>query len=154
MKPNELQIYDWVLDKKNLKHMVVGIDLGADEDHTAVTVRVMEGAYSKGDIAHSTDVARLTEIKPLPLTAGFLELCGFERTRMGIGLRIYTRDGGAIYLEEKDPKEHEWLLAIRRRFPSSNRCDLEMRVHYVHELQHAMRLCNFDKLLIDIVEGK
>lgn len=154
MKPNELQIYDWVLDKENLKHTVVGVDLGADEDHTAVTVRVMEGAYSHGDLAHTTDVVRIIEVKPLPLTADILELSGFERTRMGIGLKIYKRDGGNIYLEEKDPNTHEWLLAIRRRFPASDRCEVEMRVHYVHELQHALRLFDFDDKIIACKEDK
>ena len=131
MNINELQIGDYVRckDRKEALRLLTvrGINIG---DVSTVIGLCMHHAY-RDDVAHGTDVFDVRDLSP-----------------MSMRCTIFKKDGGHIYLELKDPNEHEWLLAITRRFPTSARCELQMRVHYVHELQHAMRLLMFDDEII------
>ena len=148
MNINELQIGDYVRckDRKEALRLLTvrGINIG---DVSTVICLCMHSAY-RDDIVHGTDVFDVRDLSPVPLTADILERSGFTREPMSMRCTIFKKDGGRIYLELKDPNEHEWLLAITRRFPTSARCELQMRVHYVHELQHAMRLLMFDDEII------
>ena len=85
-------------------------------------------------------VRSLVEFEPIPITTEILKKNGFKR------------EGGASYWHEGDrsacilhwSKDKEQLVV-------GSLCDdymVKMNVRYVHELQHALRLCGIEKEII------
>lgn len=119
MKVCELMIDDWVLDKKtNRPYKIIG----------------------------TNDLLFHNDYSPIPLTAEILEKNGFKKqygndwcyykykdddtSKESLYLILYGID--SLYLE---------IAAFTNASGEYNR----MGVCYVHELQHALRLCNIDK---------
>lgn len=135
MKANELMIGDWVLhDREPYQIRQLGI-YGVDrdgEDYPAVCVGKPKGVGL---------IVERNEIEPIPLTQEILEKNGFvlkEEEKGAYGVDIvpyYTRrdvpfevfcDGEPFAIWFKDP----------------------VNIGYVHELQHAFRLCGIEKEII------
>lgn len=104
MKPNELMIGDWVLDKKtNRPYKIIG----------------------------TNDLLFHNDYSPIPLTAEILEKNGFQQ----ISTNKYVSGTVtiAIFVEE-------FLITIK-----SFGARVMITIKYIHELQHALQLCNIDK---------
>ena len=119
MKANELMIGDWVLDKKtNRPYKIIGTN----------------------DLLFHDDYSHI------PLTAEILERNGFENDFYHdecVADYHYVRLEGYSY--------HEELILIQWCNGELNVvneliCDVDMYdCYYVHQLQHALRLCNIEK---------
>ena len=120
MKVNELMIGDWVL-LWNKPQRVNYINLDDGE-------RI------------GTDKQYLAQIveafEPISLTAEILEKNGFVRVDVGYRLKeLYL----TLSCSSCDDNPKVFWLGIS---------DLECRVEYVHQLQHALRLCGIDKEIV------
>lgn len=132
MKPNELQIGDFVLYNDNI--CIV--------DEIRVDNTVVLTALNTDATSIDGDQVSVDEIMPIPLTAEILEKNGFVEfmphnwqiviDNIMIELRE-SEHNMAIWL---DWEEHDTGTYASYMLPGPN-C--------VHELQHALRLCNIDK---------
>lgn len=78
-----------------------------------------------------------SEIEPIPLTSEILEK-NFKEFLPGINL-MYELGGPYVASDE----EGQWVLGLISK-EQSKRYPL-VKITYVHELQHALRLCGIDK---------
>lgn len=118
MKPEELQIYDWVLIN--------------DTPHQVKQITQKKVGYHK--VPYSLDYARLVDVKPIPITAEILEKNGFKKEYYYYNL--YEENGGHLQYYP-----HEWRLDRWYKDDILFRCNC----HYVNQLQQAFRLCGIDK---------
>ena len=131
MKATDLMVGDWVYAKVQVD------DTGAEPVFEKTPKRVTDltkginGIYVEG-----TSTFAGAEIEPIPLTPEILEENGFESRgaqffcdRIGM---IWWKDNIFIfskYIQHEDlPTEY-----------------ISINIGYVHELQHALRLCGIDK---------
>lgn len=131
MKCKELQVGDWVLIN-GTSHKIQAIDsidaeIQADDD----LYYIGENRY------HSED-----KIEGIPITPEILERNSFKKIRdeyVVFGWENVKQ--WHITLEDFKPQFDFWFIT------SSDR-DLNIRgqIRYVHELQHALRLCKLDEL--------
>lgn len=128
MRADQLMIGDWVKTNDLYK---------AIKD---VKVRAIS-QYSVQDETTSQWID-CQHIQPIPLTKDILEKNGFVEDRK---IKCYT------YEEEKTLKR---LIQNFTHFGDfdchivSKNFDADMRLSYVHELQHALKLCGIDKQII------
>lgn len=120
MKPEELQIYDWVLIN-NAPHKVKQI------------TRKKVGYHR---IPYNLDYVRLIDIEPIPITAEILEKNGFT---------VHTFPLDTICTYECDKNRIMWsgsMIDVRQW----DSCKAyQGSAKYIHELQQALRLCEIDK---------
>lgn len=103
MKANELQIGDWVLDKKtNQPYKIIGTN----------------------DLLFHDDYSHI------PLTAEILEKNGFEKCEIPEIEYIGWRLNEEFSVELNAIDDFDWN---------------DVHIAYVHQLQHALRLCNIEK---------
>ena len=122
MKANELMIGDWVL--YNETHQQILEISGIDDE-----------VYLETD-----ELVHQSEIQPIPLTPEILEKNGFELKEGEIGM--YGVTTVPHYLCKGVPFEvfcDGDPFAIWFKEP--------VNIKYVHELQHALRLCGIDKTI-------
>lgn len=116
MKANELMIGDWVFNKFLNKNIKI-----TPYDFFSKYPKVIEG----------------NDLEPIPLTEEIIEKNGFEYDDTNIGWRLGTHDFmielGHIPFEEDEDYLFVWVA------------DKRARLDYVHELQHALRLCGIEK---------
>ena len=116
MKANELMIDDWVYNTHNRQNEQVA-EIGSG---------LVMLAYN--------DLYEYDEIEPIPLTDAILKANGFE---------YHHKNFAALsHVHPFQLKMVEW--------PDENGIGLWMigglfKIRYVHELQHAMKLCEIDK---------
>lgn len=131
MKATDLLIGDWVR---------VYIE---DDDPTQcgyVTCRV-ENINDFGDVGARGDDYREENIEPVELTADILEKNG------------YKDNGGLMYIQylmEKDGRCRVSIIEASGGYQvmvNSILCSPKA-IHYVHELQHALKLCKIEKEII------
>lgn len=125
MKANELMIGDWVLDGKK-PAQIAGIMC---DDLFETTLSLGVGGES---------------ISPIPLTAEILEKNGFRKDLMYFYLNIDDEKLLEFYTHEKRLRlwfdgVDEWVKATIKDLLFQCQCK------YVHQLQHALRLCNIEK---------
>lgn len=125
MKTTELMIGDWVIGSIVDRGRVVAID---DEDeykthHGSVRIKYSEDFAGNGEWAD--------KISPIPLTPDILEKNGFQKEYARPWM-LYRLDNMGLYKQE---------------FGYATSFGMSMRpLRYVHELQHALRMCGLDKL--------
>ena len=137
MEANELMIGDWVLDGDEVARV------------TSLTC---------DDIIETTlRLSNIEIVTPIPLTAEILEKNGFERSYSN----ILTADGYKK-LPQYKYKNMVQVQDICRNLITISYSDLEGGVYdiqcgigshiydlkYVHQLQHALRLCGIDKDIV------
>jgi hypothetical protein len=118
MKPEELQIYDWVLIN--------------DTPHQVKQITQKKVGYHK--VPYSLDYARLVDVKPIPITAEILEKNEIKNDCVSRWYEWIGENAKILFnpyylvlsIESKD-------VAIKGRFD------------YVHQLQQAIRLCGINK---------
>ena len=139
MKKEELMLGDWVFNTHNRKpEQVQEIGSGL----------VM---------LDNNDLYEYDEIEPIPLTAEILEANGF---------RAHTEANYIMYVWAVEGRRNETIIAISiykkpvngvrilTKIQTDCRYDCGINeihcceIEYVHELQHALRLCGIDKEII------
>ena len=129
MKSKDLMIGDWVfLIKENIIAEIVGIKCDARylADEAVVTI-MHNGKWYDVDLNH---------LLPIPLTTGILQNNGFEK-HYDDDIIIYS-DANGIEVE----------MGINYKLSEDGYFYLRGILHklyYVHELQHALRLCDIKK---------
>lgn len=118
MKINELQIGDWVYDG-NSTAQVTGI----------ICDGIIETTHSQS--------SNVELIQPIPLTVEILEKNGFEYINDEYGCWLL----GKIELREREPYNGLFEVEI-------NIAKETIYIHYVHKLQHALRLCGIQKEIV------
>ena len=138
MKANELMIGDWVQD-------ITPVVIDAISNEDICTYRDEHGYIT----------ANPSNLKPIPLTAEILEKNEFDIAilnnkepeaylRMG-----YLNDDGEMedvaYDIIIDHHKTYWELTI---INNDKGCRIDININYVHQLQHALRLCGIDKEIV------
>ena len=135
MKANELMIGDWVRKLESCGHTIpVRVTGIIDEDSSVL--------FERRDCVHG--VTDIKAFEPIPLTAEILEKNGFEQDDYYLQFTLYldskrAKSRSVVML----PQDEEWSeidMTLR-----CNKADVTMELCYVHELQHALRLCGIDK---------
>lgn len=120
MKPQDLMFGDWVI---------------VYEKAMPVKARV-EGVFERGaTVLGRVRIADHGFMEPIPLTPEILEKNGFE---------IDFEDGSLIWVDEQDVTEVVWGGTILTIHGANGHLELDTCM-YVHELQHALRMCGVDK---------
>lgn len=119
MKANELMVGDYVIRKNILKEILIVIAIDS----------IRNVVYLDLDGLGITE--KIENIEPIPLTAEILEKNGFQQ----ISTNKYVSGTVtiAIFVEE-------FLITIK-----SLGARVMITIKYIHELQHALQLCNIDK---------
>ena len=133
MKANELMIGDWVTFK-DCQHenpmpiKIIAIGFQADEEDDCLV-------QINGD--ESCDIMTIDdEIVGIPLTAEILDRNGFE-SAPAPSERVWMRNGQEVWLDNEG--ENYWANIKNGEFY------FEGYIEYIHELQHALRLCGIEK---------
>lgn len=136
MKANELMIGDWVQNPLGAKGWVKEIRLiPKDSDGF--------GGYYLVDIAYSKDgdsYARLEakELNPIPLTPEILKNNGFVYFHKNFASLSYEHPFKLEMVEWPDENGLGGLWTV---------CNI-IKIQFVHELQHALRLCGINHEII------
>ena len=130
---SDLSVGDWVINHRGYP--------------TKVQVITSDGNLLCGELdAKSEHCTHLwvQDIKPIPITAEVLEKNGFELFSRDIKYITYCINESQISVSYvKDTKE--WMVflgasgSVKKKFVEVS-C-----VKYIHELQHALRLCGIEK---------
>ena len=95
----------------------------------------------------ANDYSRDIQVKPITLTAEILEKNGFEMFKYDGWVHYYRIFGnGAIPFVLHSMIGGEMLSQEVDIFSTSTDTNCGIEVNYVHELQHALRLCGLNKL--------
>ncbi len=149
MKAKELMLFDLVKRKKDGKTMTV-VELRYAETIAAITP---DDVYY-GDMEDYHE----SEIEPIPITPEILERNGFTYSQRESNslCRAFVFGEG---------KSHTWAMVVLYELPiagckglvqietDSQTCNGINKVHncdiyYVHELQHALRMCKIEKEIV------
>lgn len=118
MKPEELQIYDWVLIN--------------DTPHQVKQITRKKVGYHK--VPYNLDYARLVDVKPIPITAEILEKNGIKNDKVSRWYKWEDEHAKISFNPYYCVSDIESIeVTIKAYFV------------YVHELQQAIRLCGIDK---------
>jgi hypothetical protein len=140
MDTKDLMVGDWVLhDGEPYQIRQLGIyGVNRDgEDYPAVCVGKPKGIGL---------IVERNEIAPIPLTVEILEKNGFVKYNEVSDTPPYDQDeeGNMYYSFKGEHKFWGWWQPNNVYFiPLNAMIDLEIK--FVHELQHAIRLCGIDK---------
>ncbi len=130
MEAKELMIGDWVecVDSTHKKKVYAQID-AIEEGQTCILVR-LDNCNWFLDISF---------IKPIPLTCEIIEKNGFVEW-MDKCYRWEYAEG--IYINIDFTEEEPWAHISNRCYSATPVC------RYVHELQHAFKLCGVEKEMV------
>lgn len=147
MKANEVMIGDWVW-YNNQPHQIRQLGIFGEnrdgDDYPAVCVGKPNGVGL---------ILERNEIEPIPLTPEILENNGFKKdafTNLSPDYYYYDDEYSmSINLNSTcDKSKSIWIEKRSSRFSVSieeSRNSLDKRPLYVHQLQHALRLCGIEK---------
>lgn len=125
MKPQDIMIGDWVYNTFNQQ----------PEQVSEIKERMVMLAYN--------DLYDYDEIEPIPLTAELLEQNGFVQGTVYKDAFVYeTEDEHMILVYLKDRNYTHYYTYIDAHCGCLDIS--EMPVNSVHELQHALRMCEID----------
>lgn len=121
IKSNELMIGDWVYARINHPVQVVGITTDSIETTDK------EGYFNE------------EFFDPIPLTLEILEKNGFENR----GAQFFCDNIGMIWW-----KDNIFMFSKYTRHEDLPTENISINIGYVHELQHALRLCKIEKEVV------
>ena len=142
MKENEIQIGDWVRYRYN--------DRNGHETVLDFRVDQLIRRYNLEMCVYSDtgDKGYASQIEPIPLTAEILEKNGFEKldfSHFQIGDRRLVLDADGRW---DGPLSWHWVVTEMDTNAKGQPVVLDYyiaTINYVHELQHALRLCGIEK---------
>ena len=120
MKPEQLQMYDWVLIN--------------DTPYQVKQITRKKVGYHR--VPYNLDYARLEDIKPIPITTDILENNGFT---------VHAFPLDTICTWEEDKNRIMWSGSMIDVRQWDNCRNYQGTIKYVHQLQQALRLCGIDK---------
>ena len=130
MKAEELMIGDWVMNTHNQK----------PEHVYEIRERMVMLDYN--------DLYDYNEIEPIPITPEILEKNGFAHCEpQGYNLYVKDKNGAGLYNILWQGESYNYDLEIAAYtypFGEFNKRNIK----YVHQLQHALRLCGIEKEII------
>ena len=144
MKPEELMIGDWVYDKHyngDIEPIKIYNIYG-----TEVNCKTERNRFDVDEIVSGTYIS---DLQPIPLTLEILEKNGFVKYNEVSDTPPYDQDeeGNMYYSYKGEQKFWGWWQPNNvYLIPVNAMVDLE--IEYVHELQHALKLCGIDKPII------
>ena len=140
MKANELMIGDWVYNTHNRQNEQVA-EIGSG---------LVMLDYN--------DLYEYDEIEPIPLTAEILEVNGFglnqarEEAPRYVWFGESNRNDTIVSVTFYDPPVHGVKALTKIDTDCSHGCGVNnvhnCDIEYVHELQHALRLCGIEKEIV------
>ena len=125
MKSTELMIGDQILANG------IPCRIMAIQDNDVVFTDISDGIESAFDIA---------EIEPIQITPQVLEK-NFKEYLPGINL-MYKLKGPYMAMNEEG---NQWVFGLVKEAGADSKRFPLVKITYVHELQHALRLCGIDK---------
>lgn len=129
MKANELMIGDWLFYEGRFNAFPFKVE--------QITKRKV-GYHAEPDESR-THYLTLSECQPIPITPEFLERNGFEKAQ-------------SIYFLKSLNRGYPYLFFIEYNIVNNclfiNDGLIPMPILYVHQLQHALRLCGIEKEII------
>ena len=128
MKANELMIGDWVkvISNDHLKYIQIA--------------EIYQNSILTKESEFESEEISIDNIKPIPITPEILEKSGLEHNKGEMyyhGKLMYHHE--SKYVSICYGANNYWHLHI------NNGCDFSKAIKYVHELQHALRLCGIEK---------
>ena len=142
MKANELMIGDWVTFK-DCQHenpmpiKIIAIGFQADEEDDCLVQINGDKACDIINGDKACDIMTIDdEIVGIPLTEEILDRNGFESVPAP-SERVWMRNGQEVWLDNEG--ENYWANIKNGEFY------FEGYIEYIHELQHALRLCGIEK---------
>lgn len=134
MRANELMLGDFVFHEKYGNAIIETIDNDFG-DNPSVKL-ISENIKHKEGYKYGYCWCDLDEIFPIPLTPEILEKSGLEHNKGEMyyhGKLMYHHE--SKYVSICYGANNYWHLHI------NNGCDFSKAIKYVHELQHALKLC-------------
>lgn len=135
MKAEELMIGDWV-SYNGISNKISLADYGIDKGHAEWR----------------------NEIEPIPLTPEILEKNGWVSDNYNDPFRVYNlRHGNKLYSTIAIADDGKWSIEVNKEIAKKDkrgRADGVVFIRdwcnefYVHELQHALRLCRIEKKIV------
>ena len=138
IKVTELQIGDWVQNPLGWKAQVQSIryvNTIKDELEWLVKIGLNSETFQNN--------LSLNEIDPIPLMSEMLEKNGFTQCEpQGYDLYVKSKEGAGLYhiFWQGEPYNYLEIAAYASPFGEFNKSNIK----YVHELQHALRLCGIE----------
>lgn len=135
MKAQELMIGDWVI----CHHPT------CEPKQIQVNAGLLNG-LERQDLGFQTEESPLFRIvEPIPLTLEILQKNGFETDGEAIWASFCPEDK-EFALEISEPNYYDENYGERGYWWTINACEYSIiPLRYVHELQHALKLCGIDK---------
>lgn len=96
----------------------------------------IEGAYEGMELPEY-------KLEPIPLTPEILEKNGIVEGRVEDIYSVFRHNDFTVTPDIDDDYQKCWMLYVGNRDHDANIC-----IHYVHELQHALRLCGIEKEIV------
>lgn len=129
MKATDLMIGDWVLWKNRNVQIVRTCALVYSFGHIDIWL-----AHCNDD--NNIECHDLSKISPIPLTPEILEKNGF----------VFRADNDTMYGEYYLHNQSTFAIKMFNGYLVGMCMSEDLEFHYVHELQHALRLCGLDEL--------
>ena len=126
MTQKDLQIGDWVYNHRKWECPILSIR--RDYDSEQYYVMVIARHYGEEEF-------RVEDLSPIPLTPEILEKNGWEKTPTGY----------VFYTDGKKYDNSLWYIFDSNTFVVNT---AEFQIKFVHQLQHALRLCGIEKEII------
>lgn len=147
MKANELMIGDWVIRGNITEEPTRITDICASKNNVYL------------DLSGIPILEKIDKINPIPLTPEILDKNGFIWTGGGDSSKMFSTPWGYdgirynlyVGLKKKTIEVHAAHPELRSEswpWRKVNKVSLEVCGCYVHELQHALRLCGIDKEIV------
>lgn len=135
MKANELMLGDWVVYNGDVDYI------------NPIRIEGMDIATGMCVTSDRDDVG-FDGVWPIPLTAEILEKNGFIKSEEVSDTPPYDKDeeGNMYYSFKGECKFWGWWQPDNKYFIPANAMG-NIEIKFVHELQHALRLCNIDKTI-------
>lgn len=136
MKANELMIGDWVevIFNDHLKYVQIA--------------EIYQSSILTKESEFESEEVFIDNIRPIPLTPEILEKNGFEIYEQDFTSNIVYKFGSFDYIEYVEYPKY-FNIGNKITYKHFTRVITHihplMRIRYVHELQHALRLCGIEK---------
>lgn len=102
-----------------------------------------------GQVGADGEVYDECDIRPIPLTEEILVKNGFYRSPRWHYCEITTDDGFKIYIQLGCGGRIDYVRITKHNSDLMERdLDATVIIHYVHELQHMLRLCGIEKEIV------
>ena len=143
MKSNELMIGDWVKFRDEPLKVQHIYNNGYDD----VVAEITEESINEYDVCEEIRDVSLVNCSPIPVTPEILEKNGFEMFKYDGWVHYYRIFGNsAIPFVLHSMIGGEMLSQEVDIFSTSTDTNCGIEINYVHELQHALRLCGLNEL--------